>query len=229
MADVQVRKPGPKIKSLVGQKFGRLEVKKFADHIGKRFDIAWRCLCECGSTVVVRATHLKSGHTTSCGCLQKEVVSALNTTHNQSDSREYDVWVSMLQRCNNHQNPSYHRYGARGIIVCEEWNESFEVFIRDMGRRPSPAHSIDRINNNGNYEPLNCRWATRREQARNMRSNVILDYNGKSLCLSEWAEQVGIPLSIIDSRLRRGGWSVEKALTTPPQFRRSRNKDHSNA
>jgi len=120
----------------------------------------------------------------------------------------------MIQRCHNQNDSRYSRYGGRGISVCERWRDSFEAFFKDMGRRPSPQHSIDRIDNEKGYSPENCRWASRKEQARNTRESRILTLGGKSMTIAEWAEVTGIPAHTIHSRLSRGQ-SVTDALTKP--------------
>lgn len=126
---------------------------------------------------------------------------------------EYQAWSNMLERCRNKNLPNYRRYGGRGIKVCERWL-SFQNFLEDMGRRPSPKHSIERINNDLGYFKENCKWATRVEQCRNMRSNTIMEFNGESRCVAEWAEVYGLSREIVWSRLLRG-WTLERALTTP--------------
>ena len=131
--------------------------------------ITWKCKCVCGTEVRVRASHLVSGEVRSCGCLNRDVARETHTTHNMSYSSEYSAWDSMKQRCLNIRNPRYKSYGGRGIIVCERWLSSFENFYEDMGPCLSGKHSLDRINNEGNYEPGNCRWATVSEQNRNRR------------------------------------------------------------
>lgn len=129
----------------------------------------------------------------------------------QSKWPEYNCWQHMKRRC---LDPRSTYYGARGITVCQEWQDSFQAFIEHIGRRPSPKHSIERKDVNGNYEPGNVEWATPKTQGRNRRNNVLLEYKGETLCVSEWAERLGIPWYIIGHRLR-WGWSTEKALETP--------------
>lgn len=128
--------------------------------------------------------------------------------------REYNSWSQMLRRCLNSEDKSYPSYGGRGIKVCERWLD-FDNFLDDMGNKPSLLHSIDRIKNDGNYEPSNCRWATVREQARNRRTSRMLELNGVSKCVAEWSEITGISSPAIFARIHGMGWPVEKALTTP--------------
>jgi len=144
-------------------------------------------------------------------------------------SPEYKSWSGIIQRCCNPKSPAYNRYGGRGIKVCPEWRDSFQKFLKHVGCRPTPTHSIDRIDNNGNYEPGNVRWATIKEQAQNKRTNQKVTYNGETLCVSEWSRRLGIGGKVIGNRLNKG-WSAKDALTTPvkpPMF--PRNKKYSQA
>lgn len=159
------------IVDLKGKRFGRWNVEGYAGSDGR--NAMWRCVCDCGAKNAVRASHLKGGISKSCGCLSREVARAHATKHgeviNGSRSPEYLAWQSMRSRCRNPNNKRFQEYGGRGIAICERW-EIFENFLADMGRKPSPRHSLDRYpNNDGNYEPGNCRWATATEQNRNRR------------------------------------------------------------
>lgn len=155
---------------LTGMTFGRLTVVKRSG-TSKRGDIVWACICKCGAETAVRGSNLRNGNTKSCGCFQRERASESTSTHRLTKSPEYRSWASMIARCENPKYHHFHRYGGRGIRICERWRNSFELFLSDMGPRPSLKHSLDRKDNDGNYEPGNCRWATAKEQRLN-RSNM---------------------------------------------------------
>lgn len=149
------------------EKYGRLKVLKIVTS-GKHSKV--ECLCDCGNTKIVFLGNLKRGKTNSCGCLYKET-RGIPRSHGDAkvQAREYIAWKSMKQRCYNKKNKEYENYGGRGITICDRWVKSYENFLEDMGRKPTPQHSIDRIDVNGNYEPSNCRWATPYEQRMNQR------------------------------------------------------------
>lgn len=204
----------PSLLDLSGTVFGRLTVIRRANSAGER--PRWECQCSCGNKCVCRAGDLRGGRSNSCGCLRKEVASEVMTTHGLSESSEYRIWSLMLNRCSNPRADGYQNYGGRGISVCERWG-AFENFVADMGRRPSASYSIDRYpDNDGNYEPDNCRWATRTEQANNTRQNRLVEYEGSVLPLREALRNSGSTLDINIVRTRLWlGWDIERALTAP--------------
>jgi hypothetical protein len=149
--------------------------------------------------------------TKSCGCLQRERTSAAKATHGRTNTVEHIIWRNIRARCNNPRNRQYSDYGGRGIRVCDEWSKSFEAFLADMGERPAPHLSLDRIDNDGNYEPSNCRWATREEQQRNTRKSLIFQIHGESMALPEIVEKTGLPYHRIYRRLREGR-TIQQAI-----------------
>lgn len=177
---------------------------------------AWTCRCECGKVLDVTGHCLLRGNTRSCGCLQKQTMTE-NLSHSLAhgeaaknrETPEYRTWLSMRRRCFDPTSDKYHLYGGRGISVDSRWH-SFAAFLEDMGRKPSPRHSIDRYpNNNGNYEPGNVRWATAIEQARNKRTNHLIDFHGKPTPLSQFAELIGANVNVVRTRIRTG-WSIRE-------------------
>lgn len=202
--------------NLVGLRFTRLVVNEFAykdDHSNNY----WKCVCDCGAEITVAQSSLRRTLTQSCGCLQKERARESNSTHRMSNTSEYRIWCGIIQRTSNVKEVLYEYYGGRGIKVCERWLRSFENFYEDMGPRPGPEYSIERINNERNYCPENCKWSTDVEQNRNRRSNVMITFEDKTMCMTDWAEEKYINLSTLRDRLSRG-WSIEKALNTPARF-----------
>lgn len=196
---------------LSGARFGRLKVHSLSHRKGgKRY---WNCVCDCGRTTTVPTTHLQTGNTSSCGCLAIENYSTANMRHGGRHTPEYSVWGHMIRRCHRPAAVGYRNYGARGISVCPEWRNSFAAFLRDVGPRPSPKHTLDRINNDGHYEPGNVRWTTRKAQMRNTRVNLVIDYNGQSKTLVEWSESLGVNYHTLHARVRRG-WPIDRVLGT---------------
>lgn len=184
---------------------------------------AWECRCECGGTVLVGTNALTQGRVTQCSaCAHQTRLSGLRQkTHGLSHIPEYRVWWAMRERCYYTAHVGYADYGGRGITVCDEWRESFEAFIRDMGRRPSDQHSIDRIDSDGPYTLSNCRWATKQVQSRNRRSAKMITHGGETLHVSQWSERTGISVLVLRDRLQRG-WTAERALShVPRSVRRS--------
>ncbi len=200
---------------MIGKRFGRLTVTSVARIGGRPHAV---CRCDCGSERAVDQRSLNIGVTRSCGCIRREQLSARRLKHGEANpwnqTVEYRTWVSMKRRCYTAEGPDRKHYRDRGITVCDRWRDSFDNFLADMGRRPSPQHSIDRIDNDGNYEPGNCRWATKREQNCNSRNNRRLTAFGKTQPISEWAREAGISRSVLEKRLA-SGWTIEDALQRP--------------
>jgi hypothetical protein len=189
--------------------------------ITRHFDVErgarWVCVCDCGRQCSVLGYNLRNGHTRSCGGCGKSAKDSNGMycrTHGASDTLEYNTWNNMIQRCKSANSETRPHHAGRGIKVCVRWL-SFANFLEDMGPRPSIKHQLDRYpNQDGDYEPGNCRWATPTEQLRNTSRNRILEFRGESHCVSEWAAILGINRSVVFSRLAIG-WSVERALSTP--------------
>ncbi len=165
----------------------------------------WECVCVCGKIHITYGNSLKAGRIKSCGCHR-------NKTHGLTKTPEHRIWCGIKDRCNNETNKAYRYYGGRGIFISQEWNNSFEQFLLDMGKKPSPNHSIERIDNDGNYCKENCKWATRKEQERNKRSNVFIETKWGKITLAEAAERTGIRPEIVYARRNRG-WGMDRLLT----------------
>ena len=176
---------------------------------------AWLCRCDCGNVRQILENALARGTSQSCGCLSRELLAKRSRTHGMTKTPTHRSWANMIKRCTVPSANRFKHYGGRGIRVCRRWRQSFQLFLSDMGERPSLANQIERIDNDGDYEPGNCRWATIREQARNRSTNRMLTFNGETLCLTDWANKVGLSVGALSLRIVRRGWSVERALTTP--------------
>lgn len=204
----------------VGTRFGNLvTLSETSKELNFPYHRRYVCKCDCGSIIITRRNALLTSNTKSCGCVRNIKIAALKYTHGLKHSPEYNIWTHMKQRCNNPNKPDYSYYGGRGIQVCDRWATSFEHFYTDMGPRPSTAHTIERLNNNGHYTPTNCVWETRYHQANNARTTIIIEFHNKKQSLSYWAKEVGIPKSVIYNRLHALHWSIEKTLTTPVKIR----------
>lgn len=205
---VKIRQRDPALK----HEFGRLRILGHEFVIGVKTCVV--CECECGTVKVVTTNMLHTGDTLSCGCRQREIAGALRRTHGKSQTQVYMVWASMIRRCHDCSIKGYERYGGRGISVCPRWRESFEAFSSDMGDRPS-GMSIERRDNNGDYEPSNCHWATSDEQANNTRRSVKLEFYGRMKTVTEWSVIACIPVNTIYSRLKKG-WPPKLAVWAQP-------------
>ena len=196
---------------ITGKKFGRLTVIGYACTNKSRKSV-WKCKCECGKETFVVGNRLIKGHTKSCGCLRVDSATRIATKHGYSKTRLYGIWCAMKGRCTNQNNTSYERYGGRGIAICDEWQNNFQAFYNwAISHGYSDESSIDRIDNNGNYEPSNCRWVTMKEQSNNRSSSVCLTHNGETHTLKEWSELTGIKYTTLYSRYSVGE-SVDEIL-----------------
>lgn len=198
---------------LTNKLFGSLLV--LHREVSKKGKPIWVCRCVCGAIRLVPASNLSNGHTRSCGCVYK---------HGMTHTPTYSSWTAINSRCRSESNSNFKHYGSRGISVCGRWQRSFEAFLKDMGERPSLTHTIDRIDNDGNYEPGNCRWATRSQQRKNQRPNTrgrLIEFSGLCLSIKWWAIRLGIDERTLGHRIRKG-WPIEKALTHPVSAGKSR-------
>lgn len=208
---------------MAGMTFERLKVIRLlgVDRFKKR---VWECRCDCGKITTGTTQAIISGGKRSCGCIQKEIaretmkaVRDPGIIHGLSRTREYDAYRNMMNRCENPKCPEYRNYGSRGIKVCERWRESFEAFLEDMGPKP-PGTSLDRSDNDGDYEPGNCSWQTPEHQSNNKRNNVRITRDGMTLTVAQWAKILsrsnGIHPHTIEQRLR-SGWDFERAESEP--------------
>lgn len=190
---------------MIGCMFGRLTVLALGKNCRKQTTAL--AVCKCGRSTVVMPFHLKNGDTKSCGCLSAEVATSRALRHGQSKTPIHNIWSTMLSRCSNPRNEHYADYGGRGIAVCARWL-TFENFASDMGPRP-PGHSIDRIDNDGNYDPENCRWATQAQQNRNRRNTLKVTLGGVTKPFIDWCLERSIDYKLAHARLRKG-WSAAR-------------------
>jgi hypothetical protein len=193
-----------------GETYGRLTVIEHVPNApgAKDTNARWLCRCVCGTTKVVYGQDLKKGKVVSCGCWNQEK----RTKHGMSHTHVHKVWIAMRDRCRNPNNLAFKNYGGRGIKVCDRW-DSFSDFLADMGDRPE-GFDLDRIDNNGNYEPSNCRWLSRQKNLNNKRTNRFLELRGETHTIAEWSRITGLSWLTIRQRLRYG-WTVERTLTEP--------------
>jgi hypothetical protein len=187
---------------LTGQRFGRL-IALHRDESKHR--TAWLCKCDCGNEVIVTSLNLKNGSSNSCGCYQRDRAAESQTKHGLCNTRRYCIWSAMIKRCENINDHGYHNYGGRGITICKEWREDFMSFYTWAGSNGYSSNlTIDRIDNNGNYEPANCRWVTVKENNRNTRSCVYIEIDGSIKTLSGWSEFSGVDPCVIHNRFKSG-------------------------
>jgi hypothetical protein len=198
-------------KGMLGKRFGRLLVLRMNGTLLHR-SVAWVCKCDCGKETIAIGSSLRTGDKKSCGCLLEEKIhQGMGRTHGMTRSPTYRSWESMWGRCTRPNDPVYDKYGGRGISVCERWSK-FEEFLSDMGTRPEGL-SLDRIDNSGNYEPGNCRWATPKQQSNNTRWNRTIKYNGRTYTARELSDLLGLSYNKLRRRIFREGWSISRAIS----------------
>lgn len=216
----------PVFKDLTGNKVGMLTIISYTPGSGdgvNRVHGKWLCMCDCGKEISVVTSSLTSGRTKSCGCQSsRHSIGARRTTHGESKGRkvtkELKAWTHMKERCYDVNCKEYPRWGGRGIKICDRWmgDNGFENFLYDMGRSPTPKHSIDRYpDNDGDYEPSNCRWGTPKQQKRNQGDTLWVEYKGLKKPLAEWCEELGLQYHMIWTRITKRGYSVTKAFEKP--------------
>lgn len=205
---------------ITGEIYGRLTVisETISVYYGKQRMRRWTCKCSCGQERIVHQAALTTGHTKSCGCLNKEITSAIKTVHGASLKtsklrRTFLTWVGMRRRCSDAKHGPYRYYGGRGITVCDRWLNSFENFLADMGERPN-GMTIERKNNNLGYFKDNCRWAIHLDQCNNRRRNLRFNHLGRTMTVSQWSRELGVSDKLIYGRLE-DGWSFSDAVTIP--------------
>lgn len=204
--------PGCK-KPIIGSKFGRLLVVKYSHSLpvnGKQRHY-YICLCDCGSEKRILASALNPNGSKSCGCLRRDVTIKRGTSHGLYYHPLWRTYQNIIARCEAPNHKSFHNYGGRGIGMCPKWRNDFLSFVADMGTKPSPKHSIDRVNNDGNYEPGNCKWKTMKEQSFNRRTNLLITIGEITQPLGMWCRQYGKKYSMVNHRLRKG-WEINRAL-----------------
>lgn len=214
-----------KLIDITGNKYGKLTVICREANTNEGAS-TWRCQCECGNTVVVRGANLRKGTTKSCGCLSK-MVCQKRAKHNMVGTRLYNIWGNMKARCCRKTQPSYNYYGGRGIKICDEWKNSFENFLKwALSNGYTDSMTIERIDVNGDYCPENCKWSTPSEQAKNRRSNILINYNGETHCLSEWCEIYGKDYYLVRDRIKKDKWDFSRAMFEPVHIEKRNKKAH---
>lgn len=183
----------------IGRVYGNLTIVSFSHRDNNK--IYWNFICTCGTMVTRRLDACGE----SCGCLNRKYGDEIYT-------KEYEAWNGIKARCLNKKHKRYKYYGGRGISICNSWLSSYHDFLSDIGRAPTPKHSLDRINVNGNYEPSNCRWATQKEQTNNTRANRVIEYHGIKLTLAQWCEKLKLNYKRTHQRICRNNWPIEKAF-----------------
>jgi hypothetical protein len=197
------------LKDLTGQRFTRLIVLSLAS----LRPVKWNCVCDCGNSKVSTSSGLQRGDTRSCGCLHLEWCQTGNQSrkHGGKGTTEYKIWSGIKSRCLTPSDRAFHLYGGRGVTICDRWRDSFPKFLEDMGNRPSPAHTINRVDNDGPYSPDNCRWATWEEQNNNQRCNHYITHQGQTRTMAQWARDLGLNYNTFRGAIYAGE-SIESVI-----------------
>lgn len=200
------------IRDITGERYGKLTVVRYEGR-AKNGHSLWLCKCDCGRETIVSRSNLQGGHQVSCGCKRRKQASEMNLTHGSSHTRLYSIWSNMITRATNPKGTAYHRYGGRGVIMCPEWRNSFQAF-KDWALANGYADglTIDRIDNDGIYEPSNCRWVTWSEQFNHRSNSRLVTYQGETLTIAQWAEKLNLSKTMLYQRFE-AGWPSERALT----------------
>lgn len=203
---------------LTGEKYGKLTVLK-REGKDRQKCLLWKCKCDCGNEIIVRGSSLRNSHTQSCGCHKTERLKKTHYIHGKARTKIYKCWKSMIDRCYNENNSSYHNYGGRGIGVCKEWLDGKTGLINfwdwSINNGFDKHLSIDRIDNNKGYAPDNCRWTTMKVQSMNKRNNHNITFQRQTKCMTAWGEDTGLTANCLSARLNHYKWPIEKALTSP--------------
>lgn len=203
----------PKLINLLGNRYTRWTV--IGPYFHKKNATYWRCRCDCGTISDIETKNLRKGTSKSCGCLKVETAGTHRVTHGESDkTKEYRTWVGIKDRCSTNRPKHFKTYKSRGITVCDRWLESYENFLQDMGRAPSPKHSIERKDNDKGYSPDNCIWGTPKQQANNTSRSKIIEFNGQTMTLKLWADRLDMSYPALWKRIH-DGWSIKKTFTKP--------------
>lgn len=220
----------PKRLEIAGERYGRLVALRFDRMVN--YKSFWWFRCDCGKELSAMTSNVRRGNTTSCGCYHSELMSVVKTTHGHRRGGKTTLtrksYEHAKSRCHCPTNHKYQQYGARGILMCDEWRNDFLAFVRDMGEAP-PGTTIDRIDNDKGYEPGNCRWATPHQQSRNLRTNIWVEYDGRRMILKDFAATMGVDYLLLYKRVRRGQTPLEAATrlaTGPSAQRRDRLQSH---
>jgi len=202
---------GRKFIDLTGKKFGKLTAISIDHKNGTR--VYWNCICDCGGKRIVSNDHLRRGDTTDCGCERKHIPHRWK--HNMSNTRIYTIWALMKARCSNPKRKEYHRYGGRNIKVCNEWLDSAKFIEWSINNGYSDELTLDRIDNNGDYCPENCRWVSRKVQSNNRKCNRNITHDGVTKSITQWANDNNMPYYVLKKRIDILGWSFERAISEP--------------